>query len=454
MLAVILFPLLVFPVRLYSSEGTTQADMNFGADRHFAYADAALRDAEPLRAESEYRAGISEALAWLGARELARGNSSSAKEIFIEAARIVATPSPKLQPYLKNEKNSDSTSPANGPQSGRIKSNAVASSAEAKIEDRIRIDVATAYFNLGLMHGKQDRFRDAAAFFGRAAYWGPDLANVEYSLGLALFNAKEYNKAVPPLQRALVQDPSNVPARKQLALACYRAQDYGCVIVALSDHSELLHDRQVGYIAGYVLAVSLTRSGRPEEGERLLSELLNQYADSAEFLVLVGEGYAHQNDDSRALPVLRRAIQVNPSILEAHSTAALIYLRTGEFDEAEKEFREELKVNPSDSTTSANLAFVLSLQQKDDEAVFLLKKILQAQPNSAEAHYTLAKILADHDELPLAFGHAQTAVQLSPEDERKHYQLAQICAKLGRSDEAQSQLATYRQLTEKSRTTP
>lgn len=440
-------------VPLHSLADKPPADLSSDAEQHIVYADAALHDGEQLLAESEYRAGISAALESLGNRELARGNSSFAKQAFTEAARVVAKPNAKLQAYLKVKKNIDSSSLTDRTFPALTKSSAGATSAAGKVEERIRTDVARAYFNLGLMQGKRGRFRRAARFLGRAAYWGPDLPNVEYSLGLALFNAKEYKAAVDPLQQALNQNPASVPRRKQLALACYRAEDYGCVTATLSSDSELLRDPNAGYIAGYVLAVSLTRSGRPEEGERLLSELLNQYSDSADFLVLVGQGYAEQNDDARALAILQRAVQVDSNALEAHSTAGLIYLRTGKFAEAEAEFQKELRVNPSDLTAKVNLAFVLTLEQKDDEALSLLKSVLQAQPNSSEAHYTLAKLLSGQGKLELALEHAQTAVQLSPEDERKHYQLAQICAKLGRTDEAQRQLATYRLLKEKPGTT-
>jgi len=433
----------------YSFADTSRADLSVEAEQHIANADAALHDGEQLLAESEYRAGISEALASLGVRQLAWGNSSFAKQIFTEAASVVAKPNATLRPYLKVEKNIDPTSGGGGAYLAVTTSSPDATSATSKMELRIRTDIARAYFNLGLMQGKRGRFRHAAFFLARAAYWRPDLSNVEYSLGLALFNAKEYKAAIDPLQRALNRDPANAPAREQLALTCYHAEDYGCVTAALSSDSELLMDPHVGYVAGYILAVSLTRSGRPKEGEEILSDLLNRYSDSAEFFVLVGQGYAKQEDDSHAVPILQRAIQINSQVLEAHSTAGLIYLRRGKFADAEKEFRQELKVNPSDLTTDANLAFVLTLEQKNNEALSLLKSILQVQPDSAEAHYTLAKLLATQGELELAFEHAQTAVQLSPQDERKHYQLAQICVKLGRTDEAQRELATYRQLKEK-----
>ena len=65
----------------------------------------------------------------------------------------------------------------------------------AEIERRIKTLIARANLNLGVMHAQAQRFGRAAECFEQAAAVDPEFPQVQYSLGVAYFNAQQFDKA-------------------------------------------------------------------------------------------------------------------------------------------------------------------------------------------------------------------------------------------------------------------
>ena len=68
---------------------------------------------------------------------------------------------------------------------------------------RVRTSLARAYLNLGILQAQASRFPRAAELFDVAVELDPAFPQGQYSLGVAYFNAQQYDKAVPALSRAL-----------------------------------------------------------------------------------------------------------------------------------------------------------------------------------------------------------------------------------------------------------
>jgi tetratricopeptide (TPR) repeat protein len=87
------------------------------------------------------------------------------------------------------------------PQGGNVAANmadalpfsGVAAATRAEIAARVRRSLAGAYMNVGIMHAQAARFSRASEFLEDAAALAPTLDRVQYSLGVAHFNAKEYD---------------------------------------------------------------------------------------------------------------------------------------------------------------------------------------------------------------------------------------------------------------------
>ena len=86
---------------------------------------------------------------------------------------------------------------------------ALTAAERAALAGASRRTLARIYLNLGIMHAQAARFARAAESFELAAGIDPALPAVQYSLGVAYFNAEQYEKALPALARAPEQQPGN-----------------------------------------------------------------------------------------------------------------------------------------------------------------------------------------------------------------------------------------------------
>jgi tetratricopeptide (TPR) repeat protein len=312
----------------------------------------------------------------------------------------------------------------------------------AEIERRVKAALARTYLNLGVMQVQGDRFARGAELFEKAAEIDADFPRVQSSLGVAYFNAGQFDKAIEPLRRALAAEPGDAGLKRMVAMAWLDMKAYDKAAQLLKDDPELGTNPSLQFAYG----MALVKSDRAAEAERIFSGLLARHGDSAELSVLMGQAYAQQGDFESAIAALERALALQADVPEANATLGVIYLRQGRLAEAEKALTAEVKAQPSDLLSKQNLAVVLDSEQRPDEAIPLLRAILAARPESATPRYLLGKILLAQGGAAEAAEHLEAAARLSPGDANIHYQLGQAYQRLGRTELAQQQFEVFRDL--------
>src|SRR5260370_11982429 len=83
----------------------------------------------------------------------------------------------------------------------------------AELRAQVRGSLARAYFNLGVLQAQIQRFAPAAEFFKRAAEVEPDFPQVQSSMGVAYFNARQFDPATGPLTRPVPPSPAHPPSQ-------------------------------------------------------------------------------------------------------------------------------------------------------------------------------------------------------------------------------------------------
>ena len=312
---------------------------------------------------------------------------------------------------------------------------------------RIMPAIARAYLNLGIMHAQGGRFARAAAFFEQTAAIDPAFPQVQYSLGVAYFNAQQYDKAAAPLARARAEDPKNPTVSRMLAIASLEIDDYARAASLLENDPDRERDASLQYAYG----LALVRGDRAAEAEAIFTRLLSDHASTPELSVVLGHAYAQQGNYDAAIEALNRALQLKPGVADANSALGLIYLKQGKLAESEAALRAEVDAHPSNVKARERLATVLELLGQTDHAALELRTVLAAKPDFANAQYLLGKILLARDAADQAVGHLEAAARLAPEDANVRYQLARAYQKLGRTELADKEFATYQQLKDKQR---
>jgi tetratricopeptide (TPR) repeat protein len=154
-------------------------------------------------------------------------------------------------------------------------------------------------------------------------------------------------------------------------------------------------------------------------------------------LRLINSGQAEE-----ALPLLRRAVALNPQSPDYHHNLGVAYAHRNRLDEAIAEFREALRLKPEGTSALSNMGLALAHQGKIDEAAAAFLECLRLEPNAVEARHRLANVLRNARRAAEAIPHLEEAVKLRPESAELHHSFGLALADAGKSEEA---IAQYRE---------
>jgi tetratricopeptide (TPR) repeat protein len=314
-------------------------------------------------------------------------------------------------------------------------------------EKQLREILGTSYNDLGTAEARQKNYSEALAHFIEAERWNPDMPGLTRNLGVAAARVGDHATTVRALAKHLAATPNDNVARALLGIAYYETEAYAEAAKTLGPLGDAAL-QEPGL--AYPFAVSLNRSGRAQEAEKVLDKL-EQQAASAENFLLLGQQWADAGNAARALAALRRASEMDPALRRAHYRAGLVYIREGRPADAEREFEAELALSPDNTDAQYHLGYAHLLQSQRDQALALFQSVVASNPQHAEAQYQLGKLLLDQEQVKGAIDHLEAAVRLSPEKDFVHYQLQAAYRKDGRVEDADRELKVYREIKSRNR---
>jgi Tfp pilus assembly protein PilF len=187
-----------------------------------------------------------------------------------------------------------------------------------------------------------------------------------------------------------------------------------------------------------------------KEGEKLLQQAMRLEPSVPEPYRSLGL-LEIRRDDLPAEDCLRRAIElfersVRLEKLEGerspatHTLLGAAYLRLGQSDRAESEFKVALEIDPKYEEALFNLALI-EMESDLGKAFSLLRKAIDIDPQYAEAHRELGVLFQKEGNLEEAEYHLRRAWELDPTDYWAQMYLANLLGVQGRNAEAEQ---TYR----------
>jgi tetratricopeptide (TPR) repeat protein len=314
-------------------------------------------------------------------------------------------------------------------------------------EQALKSVLGLAFNDLATADAIQKNYPEALGFYQQAEYWDSSLPGLEKNLGLCAFRAKNYTEAIPALSAALQQNTTSAPLRAMLGLSYFATDKYQD---AAHSFDPLGASGMTDGEVGYAWAASLAHIGDMKKATEVLSAYEGQ-PRAPDALLLVGQLWTEIGDYARGIATLERAVGSDPQLPRAHFYEGLAYIRWVHWPEAAEQFQDELNLNPGDLDALYHLGFVDQQQSKIDDALALYMKVIAADPNYANAQYEAGKILLDRGDFSNATDHLQVAVQLSPDKDYIHYQLQSAYRKLGRTADADRELAIYKELKARAR---
>jgi len=320
--------------------------------------------------------------------------------------------------------------------------------ADAQAALKVAPQNAEAHYLLGTVHEARRDLEAAAAEFAEVLRLNPRAAVAQVRLAMVELQRNALPAATQLAEQLSAQQPGNLAAHLVLARSLLARGDLdratavtrsllneapqealvqnqvGMLAMATGDASGAraafekalaLNDRLVEPLSALV-ALDL-KDKRPDSARARIEQRLQKSANSSPVLALAGRTWAATGDASKGEELLRRAIDADPSNLDAYSTLAGLYASGRKFDQAVAEFDKLAARQPKAVGPPTMAALILQSQGKTEEARRRYERLVEANPRAAVAANNLAWMYASGGEqLDRALQLAQAAKAERPDD--------------------------------------
>lgn len=137
----------------------------------------------------------------------------------------------------------------------------------------------------------------------------------------------------------------------------------------------------------------------------------------------------------KAIKHLRKALEIEPSLHQAHNNLAVEYMKLGRLAEAAAALEESIRIKPDESTSLRNLARLHIAMARWDRAEELLTKAVELDPESPETLNSLGEVNIAHGRFDEALELFLRASELNS-TQRAYVGIGQCYSLLGRLEES------------------
>jgi tetratricopeptide (TPR) repeat protein len=300
--------------------------------------------------------------------------------------------------------------------------------------------------NLGVIQFLQGNYAEASENLRAALRLRPSLWKAQAILGMCEKAQGRFDSATTLLEKSvphLKQDPQLL-VRVGLALAelDYQRQDLekALSVLALLQNADPTNI-DVLYVV-YRIHTDLAAQAR--------DKVAVIAPNSARMHQILAEHMVNEGDIKGAIAQYREVLRIDPYLPGIHFELGEAILQDSSYEdarrEARKEFEAALTLNPQDAKSERMLGGLDMLAGDNEQAMRHYSRAAELNPQDPEAQIGIAKVLASSGEHDKALTHLLTAVRLDPMNALAHYRLAQEYRQLGRTSEADHELATFQEL--------
>ena len=142
----------------------------------------------------------------------------------------------------------------------------------------------------------------------------------------------------------------------------------------------------------------------------------------------------------KAKAFAQRALQLDSSLAEAHTSLAYVYTNLWQWEQAEEEFKRSIKLNPNYSTAHHWYSIYLLDLGRNDEAMAEIKRAHELDPLSLIIGTTLTYAYFAEGDVNSSIAQCKRVIDLDPNFPRAHEYLGLAYLKQGRHSEAIAEL--------------
>ena len=195
----------------------------------------------------------------------------------------------------------------------------------------------------------------------------------------------------------------------------------------------------------------LTDSHAPAAGIVRLQEALKQFPKSARLWLALGIAQLTHGKNVEAESSFKQSLALDAKLVPALAYLGVTFVERGEYDKAVKFYEQAIALTPQLAALHYLVAETILKTSTPDttRAEKYLKRATELDPTLAAAYLSWGRLRVRANRYAEAAPLLERAVTLQPDLVEAHYQLSRVLVKLKRTDEANRELAIFKQLSEK-----
>ena len=288
-----------------------------------------------------------------------------------------------------------------------------------------------ALTNLGVVLARQGRYSAAIAMYDSALKIDPSALPALINLGLSYYRMSEWHNAAEKFEKVLAKNPEDRRSRQLLAVSLSQLGD--CERGA-SEFEKLMPSTDPAVLVG--LAACYKDTGREEDSEKILTNLLGTQGDSPQVYYLLGLAAYARKDYMAAIGDLQKSLSIAPDMTDARFYLGAVFFKQDDLRSALREWELAGKTDPNYFPAFfAAGALLVDLQSSKDAEPFL-ERAYTLRPQDSAVQLALGKDLLNLDQPHQALPLLQSAVREDRKSQPASFLLARTLKVLGRKEEA------------------
>jgi arylsulfatase A-like enzyme len=182
---------------------------------------------------------------------------------------------------------------------------------------------------------------------------------------------------------------------------------------------------------------TLFENGRFDDAIPILQELIVKEPSMAILYAKLGGSYMKLHEYEKAVPVLRKAVELDRGLTMAQLDLGRSLLRTGDLDGAAGVFEGLIARIPNLLDAHLFLQITYARQNRVPETIKECKAVLKFLPDQYGTTLMLGQFLLRSGDAEAALAKLQKAAEIRPQAPQPHISLADVYAKLGRQADAE-----------------
>jgi tetratricopeptide (TPR) repeat protein/S1-C subfamily serine protease len=267
-------------------------------------------------------------------------------------------------------------------------------------------------YELAIPHLQKRDFDQALPLLEKAVAANPNLVPALADLGFAYNEKRLFDKAIPCFKKVIELEPKHVNAHNNLGAAYNGMGLYDDAIPCFKKAIELDPDH----------ATAHSNLGFAYKGKKLYDQAIPCFEKMVELdpqnVIAhsnLGVTYNEKRLHDKAIACFKRVLELDPKNVAGHNYLGFTYNAKGLYDDAISCLKKALELDPKHASALNNLGFAYNALGLYDQGIQLLKKAIELHPKHDIAYNNLGKALEEVGDLEQAREVLKKGLALTPE---------------------------------------